>query len=341
MKQVVTTIIILLLSGPLVLMNGFSFARDKQEVRKTFKNIRAVHVTTMNGDCVIKKGNGSDVEVLFEHTYSNLAFEPQFLTENGSTLVLKEKFRLQGDGESTWTVFLPEKTDIRFSSIGGSFSVRDLDSNISAKTVSGGIITKNCHGELELSSVSGNMDIEDLSGKINLKCASSDLKISKLAGEIHITVASGDVDASKLEGRITIKAPSGDVILNDAKGTFQVKTASGDIDATNITITHPSFFKVASGEVNVTLAQPLDYDLTLDSASGDAVLNYNGHPIEGYFQFKAESSRGEIICPFPFDKEEEEEKWGRTYLIKSVKRVVEIPKVYIYTATGKAVLKEK
>lgn len=340
MKQLYTSVIILLVAGPLALVNSVTFAQDKQ-IRKIFKNISAVHVTTMNGDCVIKKGNGDNVEVLFEHNYSNLAFEPQFLTEKGDILVLKEKFRLKGDGESTWTVFLPEKTDIRFSSIGGSFSVQGLDSNINAKTISGDVITRNCHGKLSLSSVSGNMDIEDLSGTIDIKCASSDLKIQKLAGDIRITVASGDVDASKLEGTIVIKAPSGDVTLKDAKGIFKVKTASGDIDASGIAITKPSFFKVASGEVNVTLGEPLDYDLTLDSASGDAVLNYNGHPIEGYFQFKAEHERGEIICPFPFDKEEEEEKWGKTYLIKSVKRVVEIPRVYIYTATGNAVLKEK
>lgn len=341
MKQLLYTVIILLLcAGPLALVDGNAYAQDKQ-IRKTFKNISSVHVSTMNGDCVIKKGNGSDVEVMFEHTYSNLAFEPQFLIEGEGTLVLKEKFRLKGDGESTWTVFVPQKTDIRFSSIGGSFSVVGLDSNISAKTVSGDVTTKNCHGQLTLSSISGNMEVEDLSGKIDLKCISNDLKVQKLAGDVRITVGSGDLDASQLEGTIAIKAPSGDVTLDDAKGVFKVKTASGDIIAKNITITKPSYFKVASGEVNVTLGQPLDFDLTLDSASGDAVLNYNGHPIEGYFQFKAESGRGEIICPFPFDKEEEQEKWGKTYLIKSVKRVVEIPKVYIYTATGKAVLKEK
>jgi hypothetical protein len=98
---------------------------------------------------------------------------------------------------------------------------------------------------------------------------------------------------------------------------------------------------VASGSLYVSLAQSADYDLTLDSASGDAVLNYNGHPIEGYFEFKASRDGGEIIAPFPFEKEEEREKWGKTYVIKSFKRVVEIPKIYIYTAAGKAVLKEK
>jgi DUF4097 and DUF4098 domain-containing protein YvlB len=316
------------------------YAGDKQEIRKTFKNKTAVKINTISGDCVVKKGPGPDIEVFFVHTYSNLAFEPRFIEEN-STLILTDKFRLSGSGDSTWHVTVPEKTDIHYRSISGDFSVEGLKSNIYAKTISGGVRAWNCVGDLDLGSISGNMDIRGLSGKVNIKSASSDLKVKNLSGEISVKTASGDVEAEGLQGLITIKVPSGDVDIKNAKGGFQIKSASGDIDAGGIILTKPSHFKVASGSVYISLAQSADYDLTLDSASGDVVLNYNGNPIEGYFEFKASLDSGEIIAPFPFDKEEEIEKWGKTYVIKSFKRVVEIPRIYIYTATGKAVLKER
>lgn len=316
------------------------YGGNKQEIHKTFKNKTSVKINTLSGDCVVKKGPGPDIEVFFVHTYSNLAFEPQFIEEN-STLILKDKFRLSGSGDSTWHVTVPEKTNIHFNSISGDFSVEGLKSNIYAKTISGGVRAWNCVGDLDLGSVSGNMDIQDLSGKLNIRNVSSDLRVKKLSGDIYVKTYSGDVEAEDLQGIITIKVPSGDVDIKDAKGSFQIKSASGDIDASGIILTKPSHFKVASGSVYISLAQRADYDLTLDSASGDVVLNYNGNPIEGYFEFKASLDSGEIIAPFPFDKEEEIEKWGKTYVIKSFKRVAEIPRIYIYTATGKAVLKEK
>lgn len=316
------------------------FAGDKQKIHKTFKNKTSIKINTLSGDCVVKKGSGSDIEVFFVHTYSNLAFEPRFIEEN-STLILTEKFRFSGSGDSTWHITVPEKTNIHYSSISGDFSVEGLESNIYAKTISGGVRARNCIGDLDLSSVSGNMDIQYLSGKVYIKSTSSDLRVKKLSGEIYVKTASGDVDAEELEGAITIKVPSGDVDIKNAKGSFEIKSASGDIDANGIILTKPSHFKVASGSVYISLTHSLDYDLTLDSASGDVVLNYNGNPIEGYFEFRASLDGGEIIAPFHFDKEEEIEKWGKTYVIKSFKRVAEIPRIYIYTATGKAVLKER
>jgi DUF4097 and DUF4098 domain-containing protein YvlB len=336
-------VFIILLCSLFLVDNAVSidlYGGDKKEIRKTFKNKTAVNISTFSGDCVVKKSSGSDIEVFYVHTYSSLTFEPQFI-EEGDTLVLKEKFRISGSGESIWNITVPEKTNIHFNSISGSFSVEGLKSKIYANTVSGEVRARNCSGELDLKSVSGDMDIQDLSGKVEIKSASSDLKVRKLSGEIRVKTASGDVDAEELAGVIDLRTPSGDVDIKNAKGSFEVKSASGDIEASGITITKPSYFKVASGDLYVSLARSADHDLTLDSASGDAVLNYNGNPIEGYFEFKALFDRGEIIAPFPFDREEEEEKWGKKYVIKSFKRGVEIPKIYIYTATGKAVLKEK
>jgi len=338
MKKLNTAILFLAFMGSLFLVKGSLYA-EEQEILKTFKNKTKVTIETFSGNCIVKKGSGNEIIVRFVHTYPDTGFKPKFL-EEGSTLVLKE-LRLSGSGSSTWYLTVPEKTGIKFKSISGHFSVAGLKSNINAKTVSGDINARDCQGELSLASVSGDMDVENLSGKVNIKSVSSDLEVKNLSGEVQVKSASGDIEAEALEGAIVVKVASGDIEINNSQGSFEVKTASGDISAVNIIIKKESRFKVASGDVYVKLAKSASHDLTLASASGDAVLNYNGNPIEGYFEFKAIEDSGKIISPFAFDKEEEEEKWGKTYLIKSFKRKSNTPKILIHTASGKAVLKEK
>jgi hypothetical protein len=99
-------------------------------------------------------------------------------------------------------------------------------------------------------------------------------------------------------------------------------------------------FKVASGDVEITLAKSVGHDLTLASASGNVVLDYNGNPVKGWFEFKARADRGQIVCPFKFDKEEVVEKLGKKYNVKSFKKDGDTPGVFIHTATGKAVLEK-
>jgi DUF4097 and DUF4098 domain-containing protein YvlB len=316
------------------------YAGGETELHKTFKNKTLVEITTINGDCAVKKNGGGDIEVFYVQPHPGSSSKPQFI-EEGTTLIIKDQFNFSGSGSATWNISVPEKMDIRFNSVSGDFSAAGLKGSLHARTVSGDIKARDCRGEVDLKSVSGNMDIEDLSGEVSVKSVSSDLKVRKLSGKIQVKTTSGDIDAVQLDGSVTLKVPSGDIEIKDSRGSFAVKTASGDIDATGIVFTGPGNFKVASGDIYIRLAQSTEHDLNLKAASGDVVLNYNGNPIKGYFEFKAIADRGQIISPFPFDNEEEEERWGKKYEIKSFKRSSGSPRVYLHTAGGKAVLQEK
>jgi hypothetical protein len=331
-------VLCLVFMGSLFLVGHYAYG--EHEICKTFKDIKVVQLNTFSGDCVVKKASGSEVEILFIHTYSNARFEPRF-EEDGDKLILKEKFHLSGSGDSTWHISVPDKTRVLFQSISGNFTASGVKGGITANTVSGDLAVRDCKGELNLKSISGELDVKNLSGYINVTGVSSSLDIKDLSGEIRIITASGDIKAERLDGSILIKCPSGDIEIKDAKGNIEVKAASGDINAEGIIITKESSFKIASGDVYVGLAKSAEQNLSLECASGDAILNYNGNPIEGHFEFKAIADRGDIISPFPFDKEEEEEKWGKKYLIKSFIRGLDIPKIRIYTASGKAELREK
>ncbi len=339
MKKLKAVILFSVFFGALFFVEADLYAGER-EILETFKNITMVKLETFSGDCVVKKGTGSEVKVRYVYGDFGTGDKPKFKQE-GSTLVLKEKLHLSGSGDSTWYLTVPGKTAIKFKSLSGNFSVEGLKSKISVETVSGDVEAGNCSGDIYLSSISGDFEVENLSGNVRVKSVSSDLEVKKLSGEVHVKSVSGEIEAEELEGAIVLKVASGDIDINDSRGHFDVKTASGDISASNIIIKGESRFKVASGDVDVKLGKSSAHDLTLASASGDAVLNYNGNPIEGYFEFKALDDGGKIFSPFAFDREEEEEKWGKKYLIKSFKRKSGTPKILIYTASGKAVLKEK
>lgn len=331
-------IITLLLVFMLAIFLGNMHAGEEKKITKTFKAKEMVKFQTISGDCIIKKGKAGEITVHLEYDSTRDMFKPR-MEEEDNALVLRDKLSGSG-GDSVWTIFVPEKTNIKSSAVSGDFSVEGLNSEISAKTVSGEMSAKNCSGQVQLISVSGDYTLENLKGDLQFKGASSDMDAKNLSGKIEIHTASGDIDAEKMDGEISVKVASGDIDIKGAKGEFKIKTASGDIDASGISIEAESMFKVASGDVEISLAKSVGHDLTLASASGNVVLDYNGNPIKGWFEFKARADRGEIICPFKFDKEEVVEKWGKKYDVKSFKRGGDTPKVYIHTATGKAVLEK-
>lgn len=250
------------------------------------------------------------------------SFEPVF-SEEGDKLVIKEEMRDSNSGSSTWTLTVPAKTKIDFSSASGDFKLSGLESWVIVRTAS------------------GDLELADASGTFTLHTASGDVKLTGLAGKIEAQSASGDCMAEHLSGEVSLHSASGDVSLDGAKGMLEVKSASGDISASGIELEGSSKFSSASGDVRVVLAKSAAFDLDVSSASGDAQLNYNGNPLQGYFEFQARASDGTIRSPVKFDREEENVRYGEKYLIKSFKKGSDTPRIRIHTASGEAALLER
>ena len=82
-----------------------------------------------------------------------------------------------------------------------------------------------------------------------------------------------------------------------------------------------------------------DFDLRLNSGTGDAVLDMKKQPLAGYFEFRAHARRGEIECPEKFDTEEKGGSDNDEYVLKSFTRGKKSPRYFISTGTGTAELK--
>ncbi|MCK4765775.1 MAG: DUF4097 family beta strand repeat protein [Candidatus Aminicenantes bacterium] len=300
MKKFQKTTILMVIILSLVFLNLHS--GEKKEVNKTFKALENVKIKVVSGDCVIKKGKKSEIKVHLVYTFSDEKYKPVMEVE-GDTLVLKEEFtksRSNDKGHSSWTVTVPEKT------------------NIEAKTASGDI------------SASG------LKSEFYGKAASGDIKVSDFAGKLTVKVASGDVEVKKARGKMRLEVASGDIEVDDAAGVFEVKCASGGVDLTGVVIEGASEFKVVSGDTNIKLAKTCAYNLELTGVSGNIVLDYNGNALKGYYKFNG--PKGGIKTPFSFDKKEESRY--SPFVKRSQKVGGDSPVISMKTVSGDLILKK-
>lgn len=176
--------------------------------------------------------------------------------------------------------------------------------------------------------------------RIKFSSASGEFRAEDLSGEFEVSTASGDIEMINCRGEFELSSASGNVIAESCGGSFDMSSASGSVEAMEVEIDYASEFSSASGDVEVVLAKGCEQDLTVSTASGRAVLNYNGNPLTGSFEFVCKVRRGRVDSPVEFEWEETFEKHGQRYIARSFTKGSDSPEVLLETASGKVALRE-
>jgi hypothetical protein len=263
-------------------------AAQGQKMNKTFTGIKKISLSTSSGNCKLIKGNSSAVQVNVSYTYSASDYQP-IMEQEGSTLELKEDFARKGSysGSSSWELTIPDNLVIHFSSGSGDFEASNMVANISGNTGSGDYLWRGVNGDSRINTGSGNISLEDFHGEIDLNTGSGNIEITKAEGDLHANSGSGKI---KLTG---------------VKGKLSANVGSGDVTGNELVLTGRSNFNSGSGDVNIKLGATPAYSISVNSGSGDAVLDFNGNKIEGKIIMTVNKRNGNIVAPFPFDKTEE------------------------------------
>lgn len=299
-----------------------AYAGEKQEIKKEFAAQQTIKLELVSGDCAIETSSQKTIALYVVHTYDPNKYEVDIEEKNG-VLVLKEKFIGSVSGDSTWNLTVPPNTEIVFSSASGDADIKGLTNNLTFKSAS---------GDLECGRIKGN---------VSFSTASGDLEIKDVTGDIDIKTASGDIEGSMLNGKMSVKSASGDIELDDFTGSIEVKTASGEIEVKEFLVKGDCMFKTASGDIEISLKDGCKHNLTAATASGNVVLDYNGKPFLGFYEFSARKTSGEIIAPVTFAKSEDVERHGQKYMVKSFKAGKKgEPKITLKTASGTVELKK-
>jgi hypothetical protein len=98
--------------------------------------------------------------------------------------------------------------------------------------------------------------------------------------------------------------------MTTVKGKISANVGSGHITGKDVVLTGRGNFNSGSGDVSIQLASAPAYAISVNSGSGDAVLDFNGNKIEGKVIMTVNKKHGKIVAPFPFDKTEELQDGG-------------------------------
>ncbi len=345
MKKLIVLFLMLLLVTMITSLSsksvkGKDITVREKEISKTFKSKRVVKIRTVSGDCIVKKGKEKRINVKIIYTFDENYYKPG-MREEDDTLVLSENFKgSSSPGNSGWVITVPDKTKIDFKSASGNFSIKGLTCELSAKTASGDFKIDNIKGNIKITTASGDLQSKKVHGRISFKSAGGDSEVKDITGGIEIRSASGDIEAKRIDGEFVIKTSSGNIKIEDSKGSYNIESVSGEIEVEGITLQNESSFETVSGEISVRLSKSSDYDLCLESTSGDVVLDFNGNPIKGSFEFIVKKEGGEIISPIKFDGVDEYYGNGRKYIRKYFKKGSSKPKITIKTYSGDAELRK-
>ena len=157
--------------------------------------------------------------------------------------------------------------------------------------------------------------------------------------KINFKSGTGNFSAEGVESDIKVETGTGQITINEVSGNFDVSTGTGLIEIKDIVVEGKSKFNSGTGSVSVTLARSSDHDLSINSGTGNATLDYQGNPLIGFFKFGAVQNRGRIISPV---KLENEYKIPNGNLYNEIKTFridsKDEPRINIITGTGLAKL---
>lgn len=290
MKKIKTTLI-------LVALCIATTAYGQKTINKSYSGVKSIRLETASGSGTIKKSNSNEVKITVEFTYDEDDYKPTF-EQNGDRLIIDEDFNNRGRnwnnrGNAEWTLELPDGVELDYSSGSGSIDVDGLDI------------------ELNVGTGSGSIEVNDVTGKMRINTGSGSIRISQTDGEVDANTGSGSIRLKDSKGNADLNTGSGSIDVEDVEGSFDLNTGSGSIEATGITISGNSDFNTGSGRIGVELAADLNYDLSINTGSGSATLDFGGTEMAGQFYLETDKRRSDITAPFKFDKEYEKDGRGR------------------------------
>jgi hypothetical protein len=301
---------------------SYSNAQEEKEVEKSFSGISSIDLSTASGDCVIKKGSGDAVGVDVTYSYDDKDYTPK-MEKTGSRLKLEEKFHVNNTrGYSKWVITVPDGLELEFSTGSGNLDISGIK------------------GAMDYNSGSGDAHVENFDGEMKLNSGSGDFHFKNVKGDVKVNSGSGDHRIENCELSAKANTGSGDIEVNDSKGGYKLNTGSGDVGAGRLTLLERGNFNTGSGDVEVVLAAALIDDISANSGSGNAIIDFNGNTIEGEVVMTCKKSGGDIKAPFEFDSEEEIDRNGETYLKKTAKLGSKDILIEVGTGTGTAEIRK-
>ena len=273
-----------------------------QKLDETYKSVEFLEISSITGDITIKKGNTNEVKVKGEWSDDKIRVKVNY---DGKTLSIQEKKIRDnvGGNASNWVVMVPDNLDLGVNSGTGDLAISGVKADLDANSGTGDIEIRDMEGRFNVNSGTGGLEVDNAKGKFDLNSGTSYVRVSNSEGKFDANSGTGDVEFESVK-------PTGNSTLNSG-----------------------------TGDVEFVLSDELAADLTLNSGTGNAVLDFDGHKVEGDFEMKCGINSGRIEAPFKFDSEQKIGNRNNGHIEKMAKIGSATYDLEISTGTGTARVK--
>lgn len=253
------------------------------DFKDSFSSVEEIDINIGSGDLEITPSSSGKVEVKGFYDEDEVRVKVE---KSGDKLRIVEKNRHDSNHSSSrWYLKVP------------------ADMELEANLGTGDVMVEGFSGELEGNCGTGDLDLKDGKGEVTWNSGTGDFDLSNFSGECSLNSGTGSVELENVSGEMSLNSGTGKVKLVDCSGEIGANSGTGRVTATNVKITDHSSFNSGTGDVYVSLGAPTDSDLSVNSGTGNAELDFNGQNFDGTLTMVCNKKSGHIKAPFEFDEE--------------------------------------
>lgn len=173
--------------------------KKQNDLKKEFKveegELFDIDLNT-GGSIIIKGWEKNIVSVECVPGYTDLdEFEIDF-EKTGSGVEVTSDYKNRNKSHNNnlkFIVKVPKKFNVRLNTMGGSITVKDVNGEISGKTMG---------GNLDLENLKGYIDLTTMGGPINLNDSEVDGKVHTMGGPVDIVNVTGNIEGTTMGGPV-------------------------------------------------------------------------------------------------------------------------------------------
>lgn len=268
---------------------------QQSTIHETYSSVSKITLNLALGDVQLSESTSGKVDLSGD--YDSDQMDVRITLDNGHLKIEeKSKRKNQNDSRSSYALMVPAGLDVKVNTGTGDINLQDVNAEIDVNTGTGEIRLKGFDGVANLNTGTGNIAAEKSSGKINLNSG------------------------------------TGDVSLSQVKGSLSANSGTGDVHAKGISPDDKAAFNSGTGDVRLSLEGPVTADMSVNSGTGKASLDFNGQPFDGTLIMVCHEKSGSIASNFDFDRVETQHK----NLVKTKKFGNADVKLKVTTGTGQA-----
>lgn len=287
---------------------------QKENIKESFDNVQKVKIDVAIGDIAIEKSTTGQTILTGEYDTDKLDVE--ILFSNGKLSVVEKTKRRNSNGsiDSHYKLQIPDGMEMNLNTGTGDIAIAGVAADANVNTGTGKIVAVNYTGDLKLNSGTGSVQLMG----------------SK--GELSLNSGTGTVSMTNCQGELNANSGTDDVVMENVSGVVSANSGTGNVSAKNINLEGNGNFNSGTGNVQVTLSNPVSKNLSVNSGTGSATLDMNGQSFDGTLVMTCGEQGGSISAPFNFDKEETKDKTIKKYKYFGDSGV----ELKVSTGTGKA-----